>query len=72
MAHGCGINIFTELHCVIPDTILREMNRIRRNVRIFARTDGYYSKDNYQHYNTSALSCVDICIFSKYGSCLKL
>ena len=60
MAHGCGRNIFTELYCVSPDTILRGMNRIRRNVRIFARTDGNYSEDNYQHYNTSALSCVEI------------
>jgi len=40
MAHGCGRNIFTELYCVSPGTILREMNRIRRDVRIFARTDG--------------------------------
>jgi hypothetical protein len=47
MAHGFGRNIFTELHCVSPDTTVRGMNRLRRNVRIFARTDGNYSKDNY-------------------------
>lgn len=46
MAHGFGRNIFTELHCVSSDAILRGMNRIRRNVRTFARTDGKYSKDN--------------------------
>jgi hypothetical protein len=64
MAHGFGGNIFTELHCVNPDTILRGMIRIRQSVRIFARIDGNYSKDNYQHCNTSALSCVEIYVFS--------
>ena len=60
MARGFGRNIFTELHCVSPDTIIRGMNRLRRIVLIFARTDGNYSKANYQHRIMLALACVGI------------